>query len=84
MTFVDFADVYTSFLFNLLSNSLLLKNSANNVAIYSKDPTKYPEMAGEIAKIIRVIFDFDSSNAASLSGTSSILDTFKREHYEES
>jgi hypothetical protein len=82
MTFVDFTDVYTSFLFNLLSNSLAIKNSATRITEYAQDNTKYPELAGEIAKIIRIIFDFDSSNAASLNGSSSLLDFFKQEKYE--
>jgi hypothetical protein len=34
-TFVDFSDLYTSFLFNMLSNSLQIKTIATNINKYS-------------------------------------------------
>ena len=67
-TFVDFSDLYTSFLFNMLSNSLQIKTIATNINIYS-DGSKWPELAGEVAKLVRIMLDFESSNAAALNGT---------------
>lgn len=67
-TFVDFSDLYTSFLFNMLSNSLQIKTIATNINTYS-DAQKWPELSGEIAKLIRIMLDFESSNAAALNGT---------------
>jgi hypothetical protein len=67
-TFVDFSDLYTSFLFNMLSNSLQIKTIATNINTYS-DAFKWPELSGEIAKLIRITLDFESSNAAALNET---------------
>jgi hypothetical protein len=67
-TFVDFSDLYTSFLFNMLSNSLQIKTIATNINTYS-DAKKWPELSGEIAKLIRITLDFESSNAAALNET---------------
>jgi len=64
-TFADFPDLITSFLFNLLSNSLSIKTIATNINTYSSNK-KYPELSGEVAKLLRIILDFESSNAASL------------------
>jgi ABC-type uncharacterized transport system YnjBCD permease subunit len=68
-TFADFPDFYTSFLFNLLSQSLSVKTIATNINNFWTQG-KWPEMCGEFAKLIRIIVDFDSSNAASLTSNS--------------
>lgn len=67
-TFVDFSDLYTSFLFNMLSNSLQIKTIATNINTYS-DASRWPELSGEVAKLIRIMMDFESSNAAALNGS---------------
>ena len=66
-TFVDFPDIYTSFLFNLLSNALQIKTIATNINTYN-NAGKYAELSGEFAKLLRIMADFESSNAASLKG----------------
>lgn len=63
--FSDFTDLYTSFLFNLLSQSLSLRNLAVSIQD-NQEAGAYAEMAGNIAKLLRIIVDFTSSNAASL------------------
>lgn len=63
--FSDFTDFYTSFLFNLLSQSLSIRNIATKIQTDYTN-AKYPDLAGQVAQIIRIIIDFDSSNAASL------------------
>jgi hypothetical protein len=67
-TFVDFSDLYTSFLFNMLSNSLQIKTIATNINTYS-EASKWPELSGEVAKLIRIMLDFESSNAAALNAS---------------
>ena len=67
-TFVDFSDLYTSFLFNMLSNSLQIKTIATNINTYS-DASKWPELSGEVSKLIRIMLDFESSNAAALNAS---------------
>lgn len=62
--FIDFTDLYTSFLFNLLSNSLAIKKIATNIKTYS-DAGKYAELSGEVAKLVRIMLDFESSTASS-------------------
>lgn len=69
-TFVDFSDLYTSFLFNMLSNSLQIKTIATNINTYS-NALRWPELSGEVAKLIRILMDFESSNAAALNGSQS-------------
>ncbi len=44
-SFADFADLYTSFLFNLLSQSLSVKVIADNLQT-NWQAQKYPEFAG--------------------------------------
>lgn len=66
--FKGFDDVYTSFLFNLLSQSLQLKTYSTNVQTYSNQGSWYT-YAETIAKIIRIVFDFESSDASSHSAT---------------
>lgn len=68
-TFMDFPDLYTSFLFNLLSNSLQIKTIATRIKTFS-DGNNKPELYGELAKLIRITLDFESSNAAALKNES--------------
>jgi hypothetical protein len=59
--FSDFYDFYSSFLFNLMSRSPSIKNIALNINQYVADETiegRGALMAGEIAKIVRLILDF--------------------------
>ena len=57
--FVDFGDVYLSFIFNLLSNSLNIKSSTEKMIDARK--TYDTELFIEnLAKILRITFDFDS------------------------
>jgi hypothetical protein len=69
-TFADFTDFYTSFLFNLLSQSLSIKTIATNINNYWT-ASKWPEMCGQLATLFRIIIDFESSNAASLTSSAS-------------
>jgi hypothetical protein len=64
-TYSDYIDLISSFLFNLLSNALAIRNTANNVNTYSNNG-KYAELFGEYAKLLRIVIDFESANAASL------------------
>jgi len=56
-TFSNFADVYTSFLFNLLSNSLAVKTLFTNIESQWANQ-QFPEFAGSVATLIRIMFDF--------------------------
>lgn len=56
--------MYTSFLFNLLSQSLQLKTYSTNIETYYNQGNIY-NFAETVAKIIRIIFDFESSEASS-------------------
>lgn len=77
--FVDFGDVYMSFIFNLLSNSLQIKISAENMvnATALHDTVRF---VTHTAKICRIILDFDSYQnvGMALPGGSSSLSQFKR------
>ena len=57
--FVDFGDVYLSFIFNLLSNSLQIKVSSETMvtAVKLSDTVS---LVKNIAKICRIVLDFDS------------------------
>ena len=57
--FVDFGDVYLSFIFNLLSNSLNIKISTENMidARQDHDSVKFIKNLGQI---LRACFDFNS------------------------
>jgi hypothetical protein len=57
--FVDFGDVYLSFIFNLLSNSLQIKVATENVigAVAEYDTSYTMQNLGIIA---RIMLDFDS------------------------
>jgi hypothetical protein len=72
--FSVFTDMYTSFLFNLLSQSLQLKTYFTNVETYSNQGNIY-SFAETIAKIIRITFDFESSESSSLNSMSTIRAT---------
>lgn len=72
-TFSDFADLYTSFLFNLLSNSLQIKTITTNIQTYSNSGS-YSDLYGEFAKLFRIMLDFESSNAASRDNTTLKID----------
>ena len=77
-TFSDFADLYTSFLFNLLSNSLQIKTITTNIQTYSNSGS-YSDLYGEFAKLFRIMLDFESSNAASRdNATLKIDDSLKK------
>ena len=56
-TFSNFADLYTSFLFNMLSNSLAVKTLFTNIETQWTNQ-QYPEFAGSVATLIRIICDF--------------------------
>lgn len=63
--FSDFEDLWSSFMFNLLSNSVSIKNIGVNLNNYLKDETiagRGPLAAGEIAKIFRLVLNFQSKN----------------------
>jgi len=61
--FVDFGDVYLSFIFNLLANSLQIKNASENMVEAVKDHNTELLMSN-IAKICRITLDFDSYQTA--------------------
>jgi hypothetical protein len=63
--FADFSDVYTSFLFNLLSESLKVKTLAQNMQTAQTDKD-WVNFYKYLATLIRTIFSFESSNAMSL------------------
>lgn len=57
--FVDFGDVYLSFIFNLLSNSLNIKSSTENM-IDAKELHDTTKFIKNLALILRSTFDFNS------------------------
>lgn len=65
-SFVDDTDIYTSFLFNLLAQSLQIYNYANNMKLYlaAKPDANYVDFQFVLASMIRVILDFSSSNSS--------------------
>ncbi len=73
--FADFTDLYTSFLFNLLANSLQIKNIAVSISTAQEDQD-WPLMVEDICKLIRIMLDFESSNAGSLNSGSSLNQVF--------
>ena len=64
-SFTDFTDVYTSFLFQLLANSLKLKSIATSLQT-AQTGGDWVTFWKNIAQIIQIMFDFQSSSAASL------------------
>lgn len=57
--FVDFGDVYLSFIFNLLANSLQIKSSVEKMIKFNKVYDTGGEMK-ELGTILRIVADFDS------------------------
>lgn len=57
--FVDFGDVYLSFIFNLLANSLQIKSSVEKMIKFNKLYDTGGEMK-ELGVILRIVADFDS------------------------
>lgn len=57
--FVDFGDVYLSFIFNLLANSLQIKSSVEKMIKFNKVYDTGGEMK-ELGIILRIVADFDS------------------------
>ena len=57
--FVDFGDVYLSFIFNLLANSLQIKSSVEKMIKFNKVYDTGGEMK-ELGVILRIVADFDS------------------------
>lgn len=57
--FVDFGDVYLSFIFNLLANSLQIKSSVEKMIEFNKVYDTGAEMK-ELGTILRIVADFDS------------------------
>jgi len=67
--FSDQYDFWSSFLFNLMSRSVSIKNIGLRIYNLSTNMTimgRGPLMAGEWSKIIRLILDFQSQNKASI------------------
>ncbi len=71
--FSDFSDWYSSFLFNLLSNSVTIRNIGLNIANYTNNLTLAPLAAGEFGKLIRIVSDFQSVNAESLGNKTTLI-----------
>lgn len=57
--FVDFGDVYLSFIFNLLANSLQIKKAAENM-VAANDVHDTVMFVENIGKVVRIILDFNS------------------------
>jgi len=57
--FVDFGDVYLSFIFNLLANSLQIKSSVEKMIKFNNVYDTGGEMK-ELGTILRIVADFDS------------------------
>lgn len=66
-SFVDFNDVYTSMLFNLLANSLKIRSLSEEISLAEEeDPKDYVTMVQASAELLRIFIDFESSTASSL------------------
>jgi len=62
-------------MFNLLANSVSIKNVAEKLDRYEKNLTmegRGPLIAGEMAKIFRLITDFESKNTMGYDGSNAI------------
>lgn len=70
--FTDFTDVYTSFLFNLLSQSLQIKNLATAMTT-AQSSNNWAKFVTSLATLCRIIIDFESSNAMGFPDLDSIL-----------
>jgi hypothetical protein len=64
--FVDSTDIVTSFLFNMLAQSVQLKNLAETLSA-AQTAGNWPLFVETSCKIVRIILDFESSNAMGLS-----------------
>lgn len=77
--FVDFGDIYMSFIFNLLSNSLQIKVSAELMVNSTEkhDTVTFMKHTGIIS---RIIVDFDSYQTvgSTLPNANDPIDAFKR------
>jgi hypothetical protein len=83
--FSDFQDLWTSFMFNLLSNSVSIKNVAVKISNYTTNetvPGRGPLAAGEAAKLIRLVLDFQSQNTRSLYDDDTVPTLPRFEHHE--
>lgn len=72
-TFADFTDFYTSFLFNLLSQSLSIKTLAGKIQTDTTN-SNWVDLSFQVSTIIRLILDFQSSNAEGLTSSDTVLD----------
>eukprot|EP00347_Sterkiella_histriomuscorum_P006356 403353073 len=77
-SFVDFSDVYTAFLFNLLAQSLKLRSLATNLQT-AQDAGDWANFWKSVASLINIAFNFESSNAESLEqlNMNDIMNTLK-------
>lgn len=64
-TFTSLNDLMSSFMFNMLANSLSINNVVQNINTY-KSKGQGPQAAGQIATLIRILLTFQSSSAATL------------------
>lgn len=62
--FVGINDIYTSFLFNLLEESISIRNTAEDLEQYENDKD-WPNFASELATLVYLVLDFESATAAS-------------------
>lgn len=65
-SFVDDNDRFTSFLFNMLSNSYDIRRYSYELIAYGKDPFNWPNYAESTGKIIYSLVYFDSSMSGPL------------------
>jgi hypothetical protein len=66
-SFVDFTDVYTSWMFNLLANSLKIRSLSDEISeAQEESPQDTETMVRATAELIRIFIDFESSTAATL------------------
>lgn len=64
-TFTSLNDLMSSFMFNMLANSLSINNVVQNINTYTSKG-QGPQAAGQIATLIRILLTFQSSSAATL------------------
>ncbi len=62
--FDGFEDIYTSFLFNMLAQSVSIKTYAENMITYN-NAQNWVSFSGEVAKVVRVLTEFESASAGS-------------------
>jgi hypothetical protein len=71
-TFVDINDFYTSFLFNLLAQSLQIRAYSLSLTTYQNN-ADWPNFVLYMARLARICLDFQSSNSGSLQAKPSSL-----------